>query len=258
MRTMAAALLLGLAPLAAVTGQATPDPTCDGTNWRPECSTPGTSLALTEAMRQRVQRDVIVGYYVTAKGVPEGKIYGVWHAPVNGDPFLLMTGFTPDSGGTVVCGDSTSVAPAARQGARLGWCKRPLADVGFTVGQFVRGEPYRLALISTDDSVRVYGEIIPHPLEATNGACRITAEMGASGVYVLRGSGFRPGEPVESRSRSGGTQETTLAADSAGNVGIVAVVAVPGKKGGDASQEFRGAACRVKLEYGWGDRALRP
>ena len=234
-------------------------PVCDATNYRPVCSAPGTELRLIEGMRQRVNKDVVVGYNLAPNNIPGGKIYGVWHKPTVGDPFLLMAGFTPDSSGVLVCADSTTAPAAARaQNARMGWCTSPLASVGFSLGQFARAEPYRLALISTDDSVRVFGEVIPHPLEARNGACTLAAEMGTSSVFVFRGSGFRPGESVESVTRSGATLRSVLTADSAGTVGFIVVAAVPGKRGGNASQELKGAGCSVKLEYGWGDKTLKP
>ena len=255
MRTIALALILPALPLTAVHAQAAP---CSATSWASECSTPGVQIALVEAMRQPARGDIVVGYHVTAHGVPAGRIYSVWLKPTAGEAYALITGFTPDSTGVVVCADSTALANRPRgQGM---WCKWTLGDVGLTAGGFARGEAYRVGLISTDDSVRAFASVIPHALAATSGGCTVSGEMFSREVFAFTGSGFRPGEPLQVTSRSGGdTQAASRPADDAGRLPPQTIRHLErGKRGGDASIEIAGAGCRVMLRYGWGNKIQGP
>jgi hypothetical protein len=252
-------LLLAVLPLVSLRSQTATAVNCDTVRWHADCSTPGVQLVLVEAMRQSVRKDVVVGYGITVRGVPAGRIYALWVKPTADKPYALMTGFTPDSTGAVVCADSAT-ANQPRVAAMLGWCKRRLASVGLTAGQFALGEAYRVALISTDDSVRAYASAIPHPLQASAGACTITGEMHGPEVFAFSGAGFRPGEALQITMRSGREViNKSQHADDGGRLGIEIVLpAVKGKDGGDASYEVAGAGCRVVLRYGWGKKVLGP
>jgi len=257
MRTTALVSLLSVLPLVPMRSQTAVN--CDSVRWHADCSTSGVQLALVEEMRQSVRKDVVVGYGLTARGVPGGRVYALWLKPTAGKPYALMTGFTPDSSGAIVCADSAT-ARQPHVTAMLGWCKRGLASVGLSVGQFALGETYRVGLISTDDSVRGYANAIPHPLQATSGSCTITGEMHSRELFAFSGTGFRPGEALQISMRSGREAiNKSQNADDGGRLGVMIVLpAVKGKDGGEASYEVAGAGCRVTLRYGWGNKVLGP
>lgn len=256
-------VLLGLGrPLHAQSPAPAPAPSppaaCDTLRWNRDCSTPGVQLTLTENFRQKTRDDVVVGYEPRASGLPAGKVYSIRVTPITGAPYTVMTGFIADSSGGAICGDSTAAQSPARVPAMLGWCKQALRDLILSVGQFTRGEPYRVALISTDGSVRAYTEAIPHPLVARTNRCTITATMSGKDVFTFSGTGFQPGEPLRVTMRSGREETARSAqADSAGQLGDMTVTpVVTGQRGGEASYEARGAKCRVTLKYAWGNKAL--
>lgn len=258
MRAVALALVLTTLPLFAARPQAALP--CDSTRWHQDCSTPGVQLTLVEQMREKVRRDIVVGYGLTARGLPAGRIYTLWVRPSGGDPQPLETGFTPDSSGAVICADSAAFKDRPRITALMGWCDRGLDKVGLTAGQFVRGEVYRAALISTDDSVRAYATAVPHPLAATSGGCTVTAEVLSPQIFAFWGAGFRPGETLHVTSRSGGdTKTASETADESGRLAVRTVIHNErGKRGGEATYEVAGAACQVMLRYGWGNKVLGP
>jgi hypothetical protein len=256
----ALAVLLAALPLSPLRAQAATAAGCDSTRWREDCSTPGVQLALVEQQRWKVRRDIVVGYGLTARGVPGGRVYALWVKPTAVKPYALMTGFAPDSSGAVICADSVALANLPRTAAALGWCKRGLGGVGLSAGQFARGEAYRVALISTDDSVFAYAAAIPHPLEASASGCTVTGEMHSRELFAFSGTGFRPGETVQVSMRSGSEAiAASQDADQGGRLAVRLVLpAVKGKAGGDATYEVAGAGCKVILRYGWGNKVLGP
>jgi len=253
-----ALLLLALPPTPLHPQAATPAK-CDSVRWHRDCSTPGVQLALVEVFRNKARNDIVVGYHITASHVPAGKAFAVWAKPTGSEPFAVMTGFMADSTGTLTCGDSTVAASEVRRAAKL-WCRGAIESVTLSAGQYALGEAYRVALISIDDSVRVYAEAIPHPLEASADGCTLTGEMHSREIFAFSGTGFRPGEVVQAMSRSGKeAMASSQTADDAGRLAwMIILPGVKGKRGGDASYEVTGAGCRVTLRYGWGNKVLSP
>jgi hypothetical protein len=69
----------------------------------------------------------------------------------------------------------------------------------------VQAEPKRFALVSSDGQFRAFGEVIPFPIEARDGACKVSVIMLAP-LYALvsvHAEGLRPNENFQVRMQSG-------------------------------------------------------
>lgn len=256
------ALLFLTAPLALSTQQPVPAAGSDSAArrcfWRPRCSTPGLTLALQEIKRETTAGRTSVEYRLLPAGFPRDRIFTVWAWPVGSKPVALVTGFSPDSTGALVCGDSTTLRASAR--AKVEWCAGfPLASVTWAARGYMLGERYRLALVATDETVRAYGEAYPFPLESTAAGCRLSLELIHPHAFWVWGAGFEPGGMVRIVSRSGDevvSDSVQVLPDSTLPLRLI-LPAVKGKRGGKATYRVEGSGCRVEITYPWGN-ALNP
>lgn len=222
-----------------------------------DCATPGVQLSLVEVERRKLAGGEVIRFRAEAQGVPLGKLYTLWVGPLHRST-PMITGYAPDPSGAMMCADSaTAVGP--RKPAQLGWCAEPLHEQGLSGGQFAYGEAFAVALVSTDDSVRAYARSIPYPLTASRDGCSVTGEMLTRQSFMFTGAGFQPGESLQVKMRFGsGDDIRTQVADANGRFDVLALPSVHGKRGGDASIEVSATRCRVKLDYGWGDKTRGP
>jgi hypothetical protein len=241
---------------------ATPPAWCEGGAWHRDCSTAGVKLALEEQQRVQLQAGVVTSYRVSVGSVPSGALYAIWTKPTHGPPLALLTGLTADAAGHLVCADSTAFAGQPVVRSLLGWCgQRTVDDIVMSAPpSFALGEPVSIALLSTDQSVRVYASAIPYPLEASSGGCSVAGEMLNRETFAFSGFGFAPGETLRINSHSGRDAMGQAAlADDDGRLGTTIILpAVRGRRGGEATFEVGGGSCSVMLRYGWGDRIHGP
>jgi len=152
--------------------------------WSPDCSTPGVKLILESSKTKLMSREFL-HYGLAASGLPAGKLYTFWLYPFSEDhPIPLVTGFTGDSVGGLSCADSAAHSQGAAQ-ERRSWCTK--WDGLFTSSStFVPSEPYRAALISTDDSVRAYAIEFPAPVIRVAVEPKTRADQDKLGVALSR------------------------------------------------------------------------
>jgi hypothetical protein len=217
----------------------------DQANWGPEHNTPATSLQLVEAKRETIPGDSKVLYTVKATGLPQGVIFGVWNRMLSKEPVLVLSQIYLDTKGRLVSKDS------------------PAEEFQMGIQKYARGEPFEIALISEDEQTRVYGRVVPFPIEATGaGGCRLQVELARDDgkMFFISGSGFVPGEQVTWTSVSAGERiadVTTVKSDGALDR-VFFLPAVIGKPFGVDRYSVQGSRCSVELEYEWGLPALKP
>lgn len=119
----------------------------------------------------------------------------------------------------------------------------------------VSAEPKRFALVSADAQFRAFGEVIPFPIEARDGACKVSVIMLAP-LYALvsvRAEGLRPNENFQVRMQSGReVGQLKPKADENGRWSVDVGPYVKGKKEGFTEVELTGAGCKLKTQFPWG------
>ena len=209
-------------------------------------STPGTWLRLVETVRQKTPGTVEVDYRLEGGGFPRGKVYRLWQMSLAGPREALCGALVADATGALVPDEmsayqETSLCP-------------PLAQIELGAYEYLPGEPYRVAITSTDDSVRATATAFPFPIEGRDGAHRLLLELTSADrrSFTVWGTGFRKDESLRtSMATPGGTYEGAAFSDAQGNVRIL-LNAPPNETGGAVTYEVRGAAGAPKLTYRWG------
>ncbi len=222
--------------------------------WEPACSTGSVRALLREKGTFSLGRQKLVEYELVATGLPAGKLFTVWAFPTGEQAVPLYTGVTGDSAGGIVCADS-AVRAAAGVLPTQQWCRTPLPGTMVPRESFVPSQPIKMALISTDDSVRAYATAFPIPLEAASGTCRLWLEVLSTrrDQFRLSGEGFQGG--VEARIVSTSGNAVLQAAKSIpadGSFWLLLAPAVQGKQGGRSRISVSTAGCTVSLDYRWG------
>jgi hypothetical protein len=209
-------------------------------------STSGAWLRLVETGRKTTPGTVEVDYRLEGGGFPPGKVYRLWQLGLAGDPEALCGALAADANGALV-----PDAAAAAQERSL--CP-PLEAIELGAYEYLPGEPYRVAVISSDDSVRAVATAFPFPIEGADGPRRLLLELTSADrrSFTVWGTGFRKDETLTtSMVTADGTYEGAAFSDAAGNVRIL-LNAPRGETGGTVTYEVRGAEGRPKLTYRWG------
>lgn len=209
----------------------------------PADSTPGTSLAFKEIGRRKEEETTAVTYDVIVSGVPRDKVYQLWAEGLAQDP-TFGGDYTVQSSGRLVSNDT----------------HEPLGDV--ILRAFSRGEPYRMALITEDKAIAVFGKIIPFPIEARSpSGCRLIVELITSDgqAFHVEAEGFVPGEEVSLESQSlDEILPFTSTASIKGTFSFMPLPAVIGHESGRCKIKATGERCQVAVEFDWGTAAIRP
>lgn len=205
----------------------------------PKNNTTGVELTLQETKREHTARGTEVTYVISASGLPDNKTYQLWFAN-NGISNFTRVPLPPDIG----------LAQFLREG------------VIYTIQQYVKGEPLRIILTSTDQAVRAYAEAYPFPIEAKDGPCRLWVQIIShqGTAFAIFGEGFGADEDVTTTSQSGSEvikKEEKAHSDGTLPVNIIAP-AVVGKQSGIATFNAAGKSCAPTVNYEWGPPALKP
>jgi len=204
--------------------------------------------ALRHIPRGRVKQAGVneYDYQLEAGGFPRGYVYRLWYARLGSPAEFLCGALVADSTGSLVPSDSAATFERSL-------CP-PLDQLELGASEYLPGEPYRVGVISTDDSVRTIATAFPHPIEARDGRYWILLEMNSADrrSFTLWGVGFAANENLRTRITSGGeSHEGPAFADEQGVLRIR--LGAPGEQaGGMASYEVIGAGGRPKLTYRWG------
>ncbi len=191
-----------------------------------------------------------VGYNLRVDGGAKEGTWTVLQWPVTQmTPTPMGHGVTLDGHGTAVCsgsirggckgvnGDDSQKNPVEAK-------ERPLP-----------GEPVRLGMVSSDGAVKVYAEIVPFPIDAKNKGCKVQSIVltRGSGVVLMEGTGFAPGEDVLLSEKNGKDEKTeTVKADDKGSVIKPIFPRVHGEERGEMKVTVKGGKCSPSVNVPWG------
>ena len=213
--------------------------------WGPAANSPGASLSLVELSRS----GPIIKYRLYAKGLPREKTYALLSWPVTqAAPSENLQGVTLDESGQAIC--------AGKPGT-CGSAEKPDDPIDLATSP-VKGEPFRIGLVSTEDkSLRAFAKIVPLPNQGADKGCVIDAVllMPAGEIVEIEGAGFQPGETLQMESHSG--KERHGGKGKAEPDGTVAITLLPYVKGGQRGTthvQLKAAKCSPELDFDWGKR----
>jgi hypothetical protein len=221
--------------------------------WHPECSTAPGHLEVTEAGREIRESGTVVSYRLAAAGFPphlrlDLRLWG------GEQPARITSGYVTDAEGRVTCPSRIARSPAARHACVS------LDSLTVKVDPLYAGFAVQFALISADDSVRVYARAVPFPIFATDGSCRVEVEMTSRLEARITGSGFEPTEQVQGISEANSqVTRDTLSADAEGATPgrgrmLILTFSDAGTTGGHATYTMVGGHCRPSVDFLWGDQ----
>jgi hypothetical protein len=213
--------------------------------WGPKASSPGTTLRFEESARAEVGGHKVIKYRLITSGLPSEKLYSLMTWPLDGQPSKALTGVAIDDKGIAICP------------GRPGTCGTPdkpddPIDLALSGGL---AEPKRFALISTDQTIKVFAAIVPFPNGTTDHGCTLAEVLlvGNAEAVILRGSGFSGDAKVLIAAVTNDEkQEQSVKADESG---AYEMVMLPFKKGvakGRTTVTFRTDTCSPSLSFDWG------
>ena len=210
--------------------------------WGEKFNSPGVVLKYREVARTGVQSTTMVTYNLFASGLPKEQHYVLCLLNVGSAPRGITDAYLNSEGKVV----NVQADP-----------ERHIAEDPINLKLFAsKGEPFQFALISDDDSLRAFIQIIPFPVEENAGPCHLSLiETGPNYVGVfIRVTGLGPGEQlsIEQQSESeGGT--STGKADAEGTYNAALLPFVKGKRSGKARFAVAAKSCKIGISFPWGE-----
>ncbi len=213
----------------------------DQMEWGEKFNSSGATLVLKEAGRNRASGQTIITYNLFVSGLPKDEEYSLWIRLVGSNPQAVADAFI-NKDGLVVSVLSDPAHNVAEDPINL----KVLAG---------RGEPKQFALIANDGRYRVFGQVVPFPIEKRTGACSISATMMGQNYSVVSVvvSGLQSNEEIQIAQRSGseGAQTKATAAED-GTYRALVVPLVKGQSSGKLKFTVIAKACSVDVEVPWG------
>ena len=238
-------LLIRLATSVSLFALPDPDPTLLAWNKDP---TPGVELKIVQS--------TFPFHALKVTGAPTDKSYRVYVKHLGRPPTSLPEEFQIGSEGMLI--------------ARIRELDVPFRTI---LGNFARGEPLEYAVVSSDESVRAFAEIVPFPLhEANSVGYQVTMTMldpgwpGRGYGYAVLLEGFSPGDEVKLKA-TGGRFRDGAGREFSATIGMGSWVPKNGDKslltawiapdlgrtkGGDESLTVTGAKGDVTIRFSWG------
>jgi hypothetical protein len=115
-----------------------------------------------------------------------------------------------------------------------------------------KGELYRLALVSAEETIKVTSAIVPDPIVGKNKGCsvEIISLMPKFELAMLKGAGFSPNEEVAFFGDSfGETHERKAKADLEGRFDMAVLPFVKGKLGGEMEVALKGGRALLLFPF---------
>ncbi|HVO82216.1 MAG TPA: hypothetical protein VMT28_15885 [Terriglobales bacterium] len=208
-------------------------------NW--DKNSPGVKLEARELGRTQISGHTVVMYNLYASGMSAGQQYTLWQWNIGGDPQPAASAVLNTDGKVV-----SSLADPAHH------VQEDPVNIRAFGG---RGQPLRFGLVSDDGQLQAFARVIPFPIQTSNGACHLSAEMEAPNYAAVAfvGSGFLPGEQltVKTHSENEGGENKAVAAPDGTSRNLV-LPFVKGKASGEIKFEIRASGCTIALEIPWG------
>ena len=210
-------------------------------DWGEKFNSNGATLVVKERGRSRLNGQTVITYNLFASGLPRDVEYTLWMKPVGSNPQAVADAFINKDGLVV-----NVLADPARNVA-----EDPI-NLKVVAG---RGEPKQFAVIANDGQHRAFGQVIPFPIEKTNGPCSISVTMTGpnySGVLVVV-TGLQPKEEFQTVQQSGSesAQPKATAAED-GTYRTLIFPLVKGQSSGRLKFKVNAKACAVDIEVPWG------
>jgi hypothetical protein len=214
-------------------------------------STPGMAAEVREISRGTVEGKLEVQYHIYVRGAPKNQTYTLVDWPPNvPDPSPSIAGLSVLEDGQVVCAgrETDQCSNPDKPGKK----DSPVKLVFYPL----RGEIYRLALISQDQQAKMFFFVIPSPIQETQNGCSLEAVSLRlkNELVLIRGQGFEPNEEVIWESKSfEQTQTRADRVDRKGEYQLPMQPLVAGKSGGTTEVKLSGAKCAPVLKFQWGN-----
>jgi hypothetical protein len=210
----------------------------------PRRATPGIQLELIEESPEAPGG--VRKYRLRAEGVPRDLKFGIWTKDFGQQFTEAYSGFQVDAAGELVSVDDTGQS-------------RRLRDVSLDPGPYPSGAVWMVALASDDHQISAFAKVIPHPIVAKDGACKLTLELISlhGNRFVAYGEGFAVNEEVDIELRS--ADRVVQKAQRASAEGVLPMDVIShGGVGTDqrASYRIKGRLCGPEVKYEWGEAAL--
>jgi hypothetical protein len=207
----------------------------------------GAQITFKELERTRLKGQTAVKYHMYASGLPTDEEYTLWTWILGSDPESQDVDAYINKDGLIV---NVLADPAHK-----------IAEDPIDLTVFAgRGEPKQMALISDDNRYRAFGQVVPFPIEATVGPCRMTAVMYAPNYTVVRlfAEGLQPGEELQVDTQSGPEGGRVKAqATSDGKYISVLLPQVLGKRSGVTRFNISAKSCTIGVEFPWGESSYK-
>ncbi len=215
--------------------------TQDKMDWGEKFNSNGATLVAKEGGRSRISGRTLVTYNLFASGLPRDVDYTLWVKFVGSDPQAVTDAFI-NKDGLVVSVLADSAHNVAEDPINL----RVLAG---------RGEPKRFAVIANDGHYRAFGEVVPFPIQNSDGPCNISATMmepDYSAVFIVV-TGLQPKEEFQTIEQSGNEGASTKAtAAEDGTYRAFFLPFIKGQSSGKLRFKVSAKACAVYVEVPWG------
>jgi hypothetical protein len=213
-------------------------------NWGPKMNSPGVSIKLKENSREKLNGQTSVTYRLFASGFPKNLSFTIFTTGFDLRPVPAVQGVTLDDSGDAVCSGKPGMCSGDKPGDPI--------DIKLVAA---KGQPVRLALISSDGQLKAFTGIILFPITGSDRGCSIEAirlTQNAEAV-LLEGTGFAPSSDAHIRSSSEGeSQETVVKADENGGIEQIQLPYVSGKANGITTVNVTSRKCNPSLSYNWG------
>jgi len=180
-----------------------------------------------------------------APGLPKGVVFGVLTRPFDHGFHELESGFQLDESGQLA---------SAEAGAR-----RRLDELILGPGPYPAGAVWEAALVSADRSIRIFARVVPYPISASGGDCKVSLELAShlGDRFMALGSGFPPDEEVLTELSYSGRQ-IRKPRRTAGDGTLTPDLIAHRPIGIDRSARYtvKARTCEVSVDYDWGEPAL--
>jgi hypothetical protein len=211
--------------------------------WGPAMSTPKMTITLKEIQSTADTQT----YRLQTVGAPKGMHYSLVTWPVTSNaPQTVAEGVSLNADGIAICAGKTA--------SDCGSSDKPDDPIDLEM-HAAPGEPVRMALISTDSSVKLFTKTVPVPLEGKDRGCRVEAILLTAGAeaVMLEADGFAPNSELTILSLSGTeTRTDKKSADANGHYSMVDLPYVEGVDHGSVSVTIKSAKCSPSVTVNWG------
>lgn len=204
-------------------------------------STPGPRLELVALPNEHGAKYQL---HVEA-GLPRNVLFRILTKDFSHGFHTVASGFQVDDSGKLV---STEAGGTVR-----------LEEMTFAPGPYPRGAAWELALVSADRDIRLFAKAIPYPIVGHDGPCSVSLELVSQrgDRFLASGSGFITGEEIITESQySGRVVEKHKKVSSAELFPLDSIAHGSRGSGGNARYTVIGRACKVVVDYDWGEPAL--